>query len=229
MQVSKSCDPAYSVVTCVLDVGEEIYVERDAMVAMSQGIKVSGSVGSGGVVKALLRKSFGDENFLVGKYTGQEYGAWVTLAPKLPGDIAVTEASPDVALRIQTGSFLASSASVQTGVRVNKLQPVLLKEGLTALSLKGLGQIIFASYGAIMTRQLEAGQTMIVDTGHLVAWHDTIKLKVGPLTDIVSSQVTGEGLVGVLTGPGQVWIQTRSEQSLQSWLFPERDMNHSKK
>jgi uncharacterized protein (AIM24 family) len=34
--------------------------------------------------------------------------------------------------------------------------------------------------------------------------------------------MSGEGIVARLTGPGPVFIQTRAEQGLTSWLAPSR-------
>jgi uncharacterized protein (AIM24 family) len=75
---------------------------------------------------------------------------------------------------------------------------------------------------------LNIGDQVVVDTAHLVAWSDSLDLKVGALTGIVSSQFTAEGLVGRFTAtkqPGRVVIQTRAEQALRGWLFPDREMN----
>lgn len=66
---------------------------------------------------------------------------------------------------------------------------------------------------------------MIVDTGHLVAWDHTVDIEVGALGSAAAAAASGEGLVARVTGPGRVWVQTRKEQQVGSWLSPERRQN----
>ena len=57
--------------------------------------------------------------------------------------------------------------------------------------------------------QIAAGQTHIVDNGHLVAWNCDYKIeKAGG--GMFTSMKTGEGAVCRFVGPGTVYIQTRN-------------------
>jgi uncharacterized protein (AIM24 family) len=66
---------------------------------------------------------------------------------------------------------------------------------------------------------------MVVDSAHLVGFDEGIQLRIKMLGGALTSGITGEGLVAEITGPGRVWIQTRSEAALGSWLFPDRSQN----
>jgi len=155
-------------------------------------------------------------------------GAWVAVAPKFPGDVAQIAVTVNDPLNLQSGSYLAHDAGVELGVKIASPGEFLLREGVTLLNVHGNGNVVICSYGGMQSIDLNIGDQVVVDTAHLVAWSDSLDLKVGALTGIVSSQFTAEGLVGRFTAakqPGRVVIQTRAEQALRGWLFPEREMN----
>lgn len=224
MQITMKCQPSYSAAFCVLAQGEALQVERGAMLAMSPGVEVTGGIGSGGVARAVMRKVAGGESFFVANYKALIHNAWVAVAPAYPGDMAVLELTGQPWI-IQQGAFVAASSTVQVDVRYAGLQSVLLKEGITSLRAAGEGQCIVGSYGGLIPFTLQPREEMIVDTGHLAAFTEGIDLKLGVLGGVVGSQVSGEGLVARLVGPGRIYIQTRAEQSLGSWLQPDRWQN----
>ncbi|MFM7087922.1 MAG: TIGR00266 family protein [Candidatus Paceibacterota bacterium] len=223
MRVTYAGQPAYTIAYVTLSLNEEIEVESGALVAMSSGVRVVPTTG-GGVAKAAFRKLLGEEKFFLAKYQALVEGAWIALAPKYPGDINTTELQLGKDLMVQTGSFLASSISVQTDVRYTGVAGVATREGVTMLHATGEGTLLICAYGALQKFEIK-NESIIVDTGHIVAFSANMGLRIGPLSGIVSSALTGEGLVAELTGPGEVYVQTRSEQSLKSWLFPNREQN----
>lgn len=224
MQVDISCAPSYSIAYCYLSQGEKVLVESGAMAYMSAGIGVSVGIGSGGVVGAAARKIAGGESFFMGAYTANIDGCWVAVAPKYPGDIA-HEKLTGQGLLIESGALLAVSEGVNVDVKWAGLGNIVLREGATLLHIDGQGDLLLGSYGGLQRFVLGAGEHLIVDTGHLVGYSDTMKPKVGPLSSVTTSVIVGEGLVGVLEGPGVVYTQTRSEQSIRSWLLPDKSQN----
>lgn len=224
MRISIDCKPSYSVATVVLDANEAVSCESGAMAYMSSGLEASGSM-QGGVVRSLMRKSFGDESFFMAKYTARVHGAWVALAPKYPGDIDVINLDGNREYFVEAGASLGHGQNVVIDVKYAGVRSIALREGATVLKASGHGPMIICSYGAIQKFTLGYGENIIVDTGHLVAWSADMGMRFGPLSGIVTSQVTGEGLVGELTGPGEVWVQTRAESSIKDWIFPDRAQN----
>lgn len=224
MQIEVSCRPAYSMATVVFDHGESLLVERDAMVTMSDGFDIGGSLGGGGVARAGLRKALGGENFVLGRYTATHHGAHLSLAPKMPGDIASMHLTNEVLL-VEQGAFLACRDTVQVSTKYSGLRSALVREGVTMLRIHGAGELLVGSYGGIMETHLAESESMIVDSGHLVGFSDTVDVQVGLLGGATASALTGEGIVAHLTGPGRVMIQTRAEQQLRSWLMPGRGQN----
>ena len=66
---------------------------------------------------------------------------------------------------------------------------------------------------------LEDGEEVIIDNGHLVAWPDYMEYEIEKASrGIVSSFTSGEGLVCRFRGPGTVLIQTRNPDSFTDWI-----------
>jgi uncharacterized protein (TIGR00266 family) len=226
MRVSFHAQPAYSMAVCYLDYGESMRAESGAMATMSDSIDVSADSGPGGVVKGLIRKQLGGESFFMGRYTAHMQDAWVAVAPKKPGDIIAIEVRHGApGLVAEAGSLLAMGEGVNVDVRWAGVRNILLREGATMLHLDGEGTALLCTYGGFVKHHLEAGQGMIVDTGHLVAYEDTCSVKVGMLGGMTTAAFSGEGLVAQIKGPGAVYVQTRAEAELKNWLFPERSQN----
>jgi len=112
---------------------------------------------------------------------------------------------------------------------MGNFQTFALKEGLTIIKAEGQGNLLVGSYGGIEPFDLQHNQELVVDAGHLVAWSSSVNLQIGPLSGVVSSALTQEFIVGKLTGPGRVYIQTRAEQQLRSWIQPRRRQNSPRK
>lgn len=224
MDIDVACSPAYSVAYVHLLHGESVLVESGAMAYMSPGIAVSAGLGSGGIVGAGARKLAGGESMFFGRYTANIDGAWVACAPKFPGDVKAIALSAE-SLLIESGSLLAAEDGIDVDVRFSGVAPLLLREGATMLRAAGTGHLVVCAYGGIQTFTLGPGEHLIVDTGHLVGMSEGMSTKVGPLSSLATSAIVGEGIVGVLEGPGTVLVQTRSEQGFRDWILPSRGQN----
>ena len=66
---------------------------------------------------------------------------------------------------------------------------------------------------------IQPGQVITVDTGHVVAFDDTVTYEIGKVGGMKSLFLGGEGLVMHFSSQGSVWIQTRNV-SLASKLIP---------
>lgn len=89
------------------------------------------------------------------------------------------------------------------------------------LEASGSGKLLVSSYGAIFERQVSAGETYIVDTSHLVAFEAGMGIVPRTVGGFKSTLFSGEGFVVELTGPGTVYMQTRSPQALINWIIPQ--------
>ena len=210
--------PAYALLKIELAQGESVSAEAGAMVSMSSGIAME-TKARGGVFSALKRSVLGGESFFINTFRADEPGE-VTFAPPLPGDIYAAELT-GTTLYAQSGSYIASSPDVQVDTKWGGAKTFFSKEGLFLLKLSGSGQVFLSSYGAIHQVELAPGQQYIVDTGHMVAFDESVQYNVKTAGGIKSTLFSGEGLVCRLTGPGRIMIQSRSTDAFLSWLIPK--------
>ena len=218
MKVDIRYRPAYALAMVTLDPKETIQVEGGAMVGMSANIEMETGA-TGGFLKSLSRKMFGGESFFLNTYTGVREGDSVALAPPLPGDIEVIEMHGET-LMVQSGSYLASSAGINVETKWSGAKTFFGSEGLIMLRISGTGMVIVSSYGAIHAVELAEGQKYVVDTGHLVTFEEHLKFDLKKVAGWKSTLFSGEGLVMELTGPGNLTLQSRSQDSFLSWLIP---------
>lgn len=218
MHVEIRYQPAYALAMVTLDQGESIRTESGAMVGMSPDLELQ-TAATGGFFKSLGRSMFGGESFFLNTYTAKKQGDSVALAPPLPGDVAVIELHGE-ALLVQSGSYLGSSEGVNVDTKWSGAKTFFGSEGLVMLRVSGKGTLIVSSYGAIHPMELAAGQSYIVDTGHLVTFEERLNYDVKKVAGWKSTLFSGEGLVAELTGPGKLTLQSRSQDSFLSWLIP---------
>ena len=210
--------PSYSLAIAKLTPNERIRAEAGAMVSMSGDVQIE-TKAEGGILKSLGRAVLGGESFFQNFFVASAAGGEVTLAPELPGDIAVIEMSSSK-LMIQAGSYMASESTVELTAKVS-VKAFMSAEGISMLEASGSGTLLVSSYGAIFEKTLGAGEKYIVDTSHLVAFDGAMAVQPKTVGGMKSTLFSGEGLVVELTGPGKIYIQTRSPQALINWIIPQ--------
>jgi uncharacterized protein (TIGR00266 family) len=210
--------PSYSLAIAKLTPNERIRAEAGAMVSMSGGVQIE-TKAEGGLLKSLGRSVLGGESFFQNFFVAPATGGEVTLAPELPGDIAVIEMSGEK-LMVQSGSYMASESTVELSTKIS-VKALMTAEGVAMLEATGTGTLLVSSYGAIYEKTLAAGEKYVVDTSHLVAFDGTMSVQPKPIGGLKSTLFSGEGFVIELTGPGKIYIQTRSPQALINWIIPQ--------
>lgn len=126
----------------------------------------------------------------------------ICLAPHLLGDIACIMLDGTQQWSLGKDAFLASTAEVTKKSKSQGIGKALFSgEDLFVYQLQGQGLVWVCSFGAISRREIAAGETHIVDNGHLVAWNCPYKIeKAGG--GLFQSMKTGEGAVCRFQGPG---------------------------
>ena len=213
--------PAFTLMTAHLSPGEQLKVEPGAMVAQSASVEMKSGM-SGGFFKGLKKAMLGGESFILNTYTAGPAGGWVSLAPGAPGDSGAFDLSPGENLFMQGGAYLASTANVETDTKFQGAKGFFSGEGaffLKASTTEGAGQVFYTSYGALKEIEI-AGEEVVVDTGHVVAFTDGVGYNISKVGGLGSALLGGEGLVMKFSGKGKVWIQTRDLGSLAARLVP---------
>ena len=195
------------------------------MMAMSPAVEIETST-KGGVLKGLRRSVLGGESFFMNTFTATGPGAEVSFAPALPGDI-VEWALTGQTVYLQSGSYLAASEDVDVDSTWGGAKTFFSREGLFMLKVHGTGTVLVSSYGAIQPLDLAPGQSYTVDTGHMVGWSEQVTYEVRKIGGWKSTMLSGEGLVCRLTGPGRIYLQTRSPESFLAWIVPRLPTNRS--
>lgn len=217
MDVHVEHRPSYALAVVRLDPGETVRAESGAMVAMRDAT-IQTTTG-GGLGKALKRSLLGGESFWQNTFTAGPKGGEVHLAPPLPGDITVVDLA-GTSVIVQDTSYLASATTVDLDTKWQGLRGAAAGEGFVLLRASGTGKLLLTSYGAIVQRTLAPGESFTVDTGHIVAFTEGMGYTPKRVGGLKSTLLSGEGLVVECTGPGTLWMQTRSVQAFLGWLLP---------
>ncbi|MBU1865347.1 MAG: TIGR00266 family protein, partial [Actinobacteria bacterium] len=175
MQVDIKAGPAFAFGEITLPPGGSVRVEAGAM-AMTRGDVQMSTSTQGGFLKG-LKRSLGGESFFVNDF-GSSTGGTVAVAPALPGDMALATIGGSGALLVQSGSWIASDPSIEVDAKWGGSKMFFSGEGLILLRCSGSGEVLISAYGAILQQSLGAGEVITLDTGHVVAFDDTVQYSV---------------------------------------------------
>jgi uncharacterized protein (TIGR00266 family) len=222
MRVETRQAPSFSIARVFLDPGESVKAESGAMAMHSMGITLAAQM-QGGLRSALKRSVLGGESLFVTTFTAHPQAAgWVDVAARLPGDIVTFDVSPGRGFVLTRGSWLASADTVAIDTKWGGASSLFGGEGGFVIHCTGQGTVIGAAYGAIDRHDLAEGQGFTVDSGHLVAYEEQVRIQTRrATTGLLQTAKTGEGLVIDVSGPGSVWTQTRNPHELIGWLTQE--------
>ncbi|EWS53776.1 hypothetical protein X551_03423 [Methylibium sp. T29] len=93
-------------------------------------------------------------------------------------------------------------------------------EGFIMQKLDGDGLAFVHAGGTVLKRELQPGQTLLVDTGCVVAYTQSVDFEIQYVGKVKTALFGGEGLFfAKLTGPGTVWLQSLPFSRLASRVF----------
>lgn len=218
--------PSFSLAVIQLDANEEIQAEGGAMVSMSPNVSLQTEM-KGGFLGALGRSVLGGESFFTSRFRSDGGPGEVTMAPNLPGDITVLELQGQT-MYLKSGAYLCGGPQLTIDSKWGGSRGFFGGGGLFLLKVQGFGPLFFNTYGALHWKQLAPGERYVVDTGHVVAFSDGMGFQVKKAAQgWMSTILSGEGLVCEFTGPGIIYLQTRSEDAFVSWLIPKLPKGHN--
>jgi uncharacterized protein (TIGR00266 family) len=206
-----------------LDPGESAVAEAGAMMYMTPGIEMntifgdgSSSGASGGIMDKLMgagKRLLTGESLFMTVFTNMGSGKQrVAFAAPYAGRIVPMDlAELGGTLICQKDAFLCAARGVSIGIAFQRKIGVGLfgGEGFIMEKLEGDGLCFVHAGGMIHSLELQAGQTLRVDTGCLVALQPSVNYDIQFIGKIRSALFSGEGLFfATLTGPGKVWLQS---------------------
>ena len=208
----------FPVVKISLNTGEAIKAESGAMVALSEGLELKGKMEGG--LKRSIGRMFSGESFFMQSIEAVEKDGWALLSTTQLGTIAPLEVASGDEWILQKAAFVAASTDVEVSTKVQSLTRGFLSgEGFFVIRLSGAGTTFISTYGSMHEIDVPAGQSVLVDNGHLVAWRADMKYEIAKgAKSWVSSVTSGEGLACRFSGPGTIKIQTRSPRDFGKWI-----------
>ncbi|MEM2999144.1 MAG: TIGR00266 family protein [Candidatus Bathyarchaeia archaeon] len=211
--------PSYSMLVVHLDQGETITAESGAMTYMDPTIEVRTRKREKSLLGSLGLSIIGSQSFWVNDYTAINGPGEVGFVSAPVGDIEKLEVAPGRGFIIQKSAYIASSPNIDLDVKWEGFTKGLFGQGLFMIRATGTGDLFINTFGAIDKHQLKAGQTLIVDNFHLVGFSDSCSYKVTRFGGLKETLLGGEGLVTQVTGPGEVYIQTKNLREFVDWLW----------
>jgi uncharacterized protein (AIM24 family) len=122
----------------------------------------------------------------------------------------------------QKDAFLSAARGVSLGIAFQQKLSVGFfgGEGFIMQKLDGNGMAFCHAGGTVMQRDLAAGETLLVDTGCVVAYTPSVDFEIQYVGKIKTAMFGGEGLfLAKLTGPGHLWLQSLPFSRLASRIF----------
>jgi uncharacterized protein (TIGR00266 family) len=216
-----------------LDANETAVAEAGAFMMMDDGIAMQTIFGDGSQQQSggLMGKLFSaGKRLLVGEslfmtaFTNIGQGKKrVSFASPYPGKIIALDLSILGGTVIcQKDAFLCAAKGVSIGIEFQrKLGTGLFGgEGFIMEKIQGDGMAFMHAGGHVFEKDLQAGETLKIDTGCLVGFTFGVNYNIEFIGGIKNVFFGGEGFFfATLKGPGKVWIQTLPISRLASRIM----------
>jgi len=215
-----------------LDPGEAAIGEAGSMMFMESNITMDTVFGDGSSqTEGLFGKLVGagkrlitGESLFTTVYTNSGTGKKrVAFAAPYPGKILPMDLKAlGGTLICQKDSFLCAAKGVSLGIAFQKRLGAGFfgGEGFIMQKLDGDGMAFVHAGGTLVERQLQPGETLMVDTGCVVAYTPSVDFDIQYVGKIKTALFGGEGLfLARLSGPGTVWLQSLPFSRLASRIF----------
>ena len=215
-----------------LDPGEAAIGEAGSMMFMDAGIGMDtvfgdASAQQGGIFGKLLgagKRLVTGESLFTTVYTNNIGSKQrVAFAAPYPGKILPMDLRTlGGTLICQKDAFLCAARGVSLGIAFQRKLSVGFfgGEGFIMQKLDGDGLAFVHAGGTVLKRELQPGQTLLVDTGCVVAYTQSVDFEIQYVGKVKTALFGGEGLFfAKLTGPGTVWLQSLPFSRLASRVF----------
>ena len=206
--------PTAAVALLRLEPGEAIRAETGTMLAMTPEIDVEARTGGLGRIMGRL---LAGETAFQSRFLAARGGGELILAPSTPGDVQAVRLEGDAYL-VASGALLGATEGLDVNAKT-RVKNLFIGEALFMLRVSGTGLLFLSAFGAIHARTLAPGEGLKVESGHLVAWSDTMDVRMGRVSrSWLGTAFSGEAIVATLTGPGVIYMQTRAPQAFGAYV-----------
>ncbi len=206
--------------------GQEIYAEAGKMIYKTANVdwatRMTGQNWTDKIIGVIKRKLMGESMFFTYFHATATEGH-VGFAGHYPGKIQVFDLEAGQTIMVQRDGFLFAQSTVTLDIAmVRRLGAGLLGgEGFILQKLTGPGLVFVHAGGDHVDFTLAPGETLQVQTGHLVAFEPSVNYDIQMVGSIRTAIFGGEGLfLTTLTGPGRVILQSMTLERLRHELSP---------
>ncbi len=211
--------PSYSMLVLSLDQDQMVVAEAGSMTYMTPNIQVKTRARQKSVLGTLGISILGGQSLFVNEYWPNQGQGEIGLVSAPVGDIAKIEITRGRGYIIQKSAYVASTPTVDLDIQWQGFTKGLFGQGLFMIRTSGEGELFINSFGAIDKHVLGPGESIVVDNFHLVGFSDSCQYQVQKFGGWKETILSGEGLVTLVTGPGEVMIQTKNIRELAEWLW----------
>jgi uncharacterized protein (TIGR00266 family) len=209
------------VLICYPKAGQTLCTESGAMSWMSPNIRMETS--SGGGIKKVFGRLFSGESLFINEYTAETCEGMIAFASTFPGSIIPYQVTEGNGIIVQKRGFLAMEKGLDVSVFFqNKIRKGFFGgEGFIMQKISGNGLVFLEIDGHCKEYELAAGESIIIDTGHLAAMSETCTMDIETVKGVKNIFLGGEGLFHTrVTGPGKVYIQSMPLINTANALIP---------
>jgi uncharacterized protein (TIGR00266 family) len=213
--------PTFPILVMYLKQGQSVRAEKGAMMYMHRTIEMTTQRRDSSIWKSLKTAALGGESFFVNTFTAQHGHGEVSFVTAGLGDIMPIELYPNYpGYIVQKGSYVVNCHGVNLDTEWQGAKGFFAEGQMFMLHASGHGTMFIASFGAMITKDLQPGEVLSLDNGHLVALQDNMHYTIRAVGGLKSTMLSGEGLVIDITGPGRVIMQTRHLAGFAHTLVP---------
>ena len=209
------------VVICYPEAGQTLCTQSGAMSWMSPNMQMQ--TNSGGGIKKMLGRLFSGDSLFLNEYTPVGGSGMIAFASSFPGSIIPYEVTPGNGIIVQKTGFLAMEKGLELSVHFQRSlgSGFFGGEGFIMQKITGNGLAFIEIDGYCKEYTLQAGESIIVDTGYLAAMSESCQMDIITVKGIKNALFGGEGIFHTrITGPGKVYIQSMPVINTAQRLIP---------
>ncbi|MBN1872694.1 MAG: TIGR00266 family protein [Anaerolineae bacterium] len=202
-----------------LDEGESVYTESGGMAWMKGNVEMKTGT-KGGLLAGIGRKLAGESLFMT-TYASHAANALVVFTPEAPGKVVDMKLEAGQSVICQRDAFMCAEDSVTLEMHFRKRLGAGMfgGEGFVLQKITGPGVAFLEIPGEVREYNLQAGETLKVDPGHIAAFEPSVNYDITTVKGITNVLFSGEGLfLATLSGPGKVWLQSMPLSNLAAKL-----------
>jgi uncharacterized protein (TIGR00266 family) len=178
---------------------------------------------SGGGARKVFGRLLSGESLFLNEYAPQGGRGVIAFASRFPGSIIPYEVRPGQGIIVQKRGWLAMEKGLDVSIHFQKKlsRGLFGGEGFIMQRISGDGLVFLEIDGHCKEYELQAGQSIVVDTGCLAAMSESCTMDIQMIKGAKNIFLGGEGLfLTVISGPGKVWLQSMPLSNVAQALTP---------